>query len=153
MYKRILVAVDGSETSLLALEEAIKLAKDHSAKLRILHVVDLAPAYTMMEGMPFAIDEYNKSLQNAAEKLMTDLGNRLKSAGIDFDQKVETIQSFRLRVSDVLNKQADNWPADLIVVGTHGRRGFDRVMLGSVAEAVVRTSKKPVLLVRGTDKT
>ena len=151
MFKRILLAVDDSATSLMAFGKAVKLAKDQSAKLRILHVVDLAPPY--MVGMPvFAIDDYNKMLQNAGEKLMADLRKKLKSSKIDFDQKIEAVKSFRIRVSDVINKQADEWRADLVVIGTHGRRGFDRIMLGSVAEAVVKTCNSPVLLIRGKGK-
>ena len=148
MFKRILLAVDDSATSLMAFEEATKLAKDQSAKLRILHVVDLAPPYLM--AMPqFSIDDYNKMLQNAGDELMADLRDKLTSSEIDFDQKIEVVKSLRIRVSDVINKQADEWPADLVVIGTHGRRGFDRIMLGSVAEAVVRTCNSPVLLIRG----
>jgi nucleotide-binding universal stress UspA family protein len=148
MFKRILVAVDDSATSLMALNEAVKLAKDQSAKLRILHVVDLASSY-MVAMPPFTVDDYNKMLQNAGDKLMIDLRNKLKSTKIDFDLKIESVKSARTRVSDVINKQAEEWPADLIVIGTHGRRGFDRIMLGSVAEAVARTCNSPVLLIRG----
>ena len=153
MYKRILVAVDGSDTSLLALEEAIKLAKDQSANLRILHVMDLAPAYTMMEGMPMAIADYKAITQQAADKLMANIADKLSSSSVNFDQKLELIESFRSRISDAINRQADEWPADLIVIGTHGRHGFDRLLLGSVAEGVVRTGNTPVLLIRGVEKT
>lgn len=92
MYKRILVAVDGSDTSLLALEEAIKLAKDQSANLRILHVMDLAPAYTMMEGMPMAIADYKAITQQAADKLMANIADKLSSSSVNFDQKLELIE-------------------------------------------------------------
>lgn len=136
----------------MALEEAIKLAKDQSAVLRIVHVLDLAPAYTMMEGMPLAITDYKDISQKAADKLMANLASKLKSSGVNFDQKMEVIESFRLRISDVINRQADQWPAELVVIGTHGRRGFDRLLLGSVAEGIARTSKKPVLLIRSEEK-
>jgi len=60
------------------------------------------------------------------------------------------IDQFDKRVSDAIEQEAESWHADLIVIGTHGRRGFRRLLLGSVAENLIRTSTKPVLLIRGS---
>ena len=73
----------------------------------------------------------------------------IKDTGITFDTKYAAIDSFATRTCDVINEEAKSWPADLIVIGTHGRRGVNRLLLGSVAETVIRTASKPVLIIRG----
>jgi nucleotide-binding universal stress UspA family protein len=71
-------------------------------------------------------------------------------AGIETDTKLIEIDTLGHRIPLAIAEEADAWPADLIVVGTHGRRGLSHVLLGSVAEGIVRVGTKPVLLVRGT---
>jgi nucleotide-binding universal stress UspA family protein len=146
MYKRILVAVDGSKPSNLALKEAITLAKSQRAILRLLHVVDLSPMY-LSGGAPYLIDDYEKTMRDAGRKQLTKWATLAKSANIKTDMKlvIATTQS----VSDLINKEAKRWAASLIVIGTHGRRGFNHLLLGSVAERVIRLAKKPVLVVHG----
>ena len=70
MYKRILVAIDGSETSKVALREAVKLAKDHDLQIRLLHVVDLTMAYSAVEA-PY-IFEYRKAMEEEGKKVLAD---------------------------------------------------------------------------------
>jgi len=140
MYKHILAPVDGSETSNLALIEAIRLAKDQQGALRLIHVVDETA---------FPIVEYGRDLRHASEKLLADCAARVRDFGVSFDTKRLSINSLTRRVCDEINDEAKSWPADLIVIGTHGRRGFDRFWLGSVAESVIRTATKPVLIIRG----
>ena len=146
MYKRILVAVDGSETSNLALKEAIKLAKDQHAALRLIHVVDETPAYMMTEA-PYSIEQYQKAMREAARKELAACAAKAKAARVKFDTKFIVNNDLAQRIADVINKQAKRWPADLIVIGTHGRRGASRLFLGSVAEGVIRLAAKPVLAI------
>jgi nucleotide-binding universal stress UspA family protein len=146
MYKRILVAVDGSKTSNHALKEAIKLAKDKRAVLRLIHVIDETPIYMMAE-VPYSIDEYQKSMREAGRKELAKCAGRAKVARVRFDTKLAV--TFTQSIGDVINKEAKRWSANLIVIGTHGRRGFNRLFLGSVAERVIRSAVKPVLIIHG----
>lgn len=148
MYKHILVAVDGSDTSNLALAEAVNWAKEHKAGLRLIHVVDETPAYMMVES-PYPVADYQKVLREAGQKVLTTCANKARNAGVAVDTKLATVESLRQRICDVINEEAANWPADLIVIGTHGRRGFNHLLLGSVAEGVIRLATKPVLIIRG----
>jgi nucleotide-binding universal stress UspA family protein len=149
MYKHILVAVDGSETSNLALKEAIKLAKEQQAELRLIHVVDETSAYMMIEGS-YPIPEYQEALRKAGEKELADCAAMVRDTGVVFDTKLAVVETITQRVCDLINEEAKQWPADLIVIGTHGRRGFNHLLLGSVAEGVIRLATKPVLIIRGS---
>ena len=155
MYQRILVAIDGSDTSDLALREAIRLAKDQNAMLRLVRVVDVTPpAYWTTEiasplAAQFPLADYQKALQEAGEKLLATRVATARDAGVDVDTKLIVAMPAE-HIYDAIEEHSKQWPADLIVVGTHGRRGFQRLMLGSIAEGVVRIATKPVLLIRGT---
>ncbi len=149
MYKRVMVAIDGSKTSNLALKEAIKLAKDQHATLRLIHVVDEMPAYTAMDEIPYLIEDYRKSMRKSGRKVLATAGAKAKAGRVRFDTKLAVIAGLQSRIWEVMNKEARRWRADLIVIGTHGRRGFDRFILGSVAEGLIRFSGTPVLVVHG----
>ena len=84
------------------------------------------------------------------EKLLATRATTAREAGINVDTQLITVGMRGERIYDAIEEQSKQWPADLIVVGTEGRRGFQRLMIGSVAEGVVRISTKPVLLIRGT---
>lgn len=147
MFKRILVAVDDSQTGAAALQAAIGMAKTFDAQLRIVHAVDITninrgtefPDYP--DG-PQRIDQHGQDILRGAETIAT-------VAGLAADTHLITIDSLKLRIPEAIAAYAEAWPADLIVVGTHGRRGLSRLFLGSVAEGVARVASKPVLLVRG----
>jgi nucleotide-binding universal stress UspA family protein len=149
MYKRILVPVDGSDTSNHALEEAIKLAKDQQAALRLIHVVDETTVYMMVE-TPYPIADYLRVMREAGQKVLSTCAAKSQGAGTKADAKLVVIESLMQRVCDAINEEAKRWSADLIVIGTHGRRGFNHLLLGSVAEGVIRLATKPVLIFRGT---
>jgi nucleotide-binding universal stress UspA family protein len=149
MYKRILVAVDGSDTSNRALQEAIRLAKDQRAVLRLVHVLDEAAAYVDIE-LPYQFAAYQEALRKGGEKVLSACAALVREAGIETDTKLKIIETLDHRIDDAVEEEAKEWPADLIVIGTHGRRGFRHLMLGSVAEGVLRVATKPVLIVRGT---
>lgn len=148
MYKHILVAVDGSDTSNLALKEATKLTKEQDAQLLVVHVVDETPAYSLTD-IPFPISAYQKIMRDAGEKVLAESASALQTAGIKFQTKCIVIDSLLKRICEAISEEATTWPADLIVIGTHGRHGFDRLLLGSVAEGVIRIATKPVLIIRG----
>ncbi len=151
MYGRILVAIDDSETSELALKEAVALAKDQKAALRIVHVIDISPAYLTVD-TPYPFVEYQKAMQEAGEKLLANRVAIARAACVQVDAKLIAIEMYGERIYDVIEEQSKQWPADLIVIGTHGRRGARHLMLGSVAEGLIRIATKPVLLVRDPRK-
>ena len=146
MYDRILVPIDGSPTSERALAEAAGLARLCAAKLRLLHVMDPLMYITGYERPDVFVREIEPALRKAAQDLLAKARDRVAGERV----KVETalVDSVGQRVSDIILDQAAAWPADLIVIGTHGRRGVDRVLMGSDAEQVARRSPVPVLLVR-----
>jgi nucleotide-binding universal stress UspA family protein len=145
MYKRLLVPVDGSSTSQLGLTEAIRLAKQLKAKLRIVHVVDefIANGTT---GPALYYDKWVEALREGGRKTLADAEVFAKRH--DVEPEAVLIETIGRRAADVIVEQVKQWPADLIVMGTHGRRGLRRLVMGSDAELVVRSSPVPVLLVR-----
>jgi nucleotide-binding universal stress UspA family protein len=149
MYKHILVAVDGSDTSTLALQEAMKLAKEQQAALRLVHVVDETPAYMTMD-TAYALADFQKAMREAGEKVLATCAATARQAGIEVDTKFVILEVLAQRICDAIIEEAKRWPADLIVIGTHGRHGFNHLLLGSVAEGVIRLAVKPVLIIRGT---
>ncbi len=151
MYGRILVAIDDSETSDLALKEAIRLAKGQKAALRIVHVIDVSPAYLTVD-TPYPFVEYQKAMQEAGQKLLANRVTTAHAAGVEVDSKLIAMEMYGERIYDVIEEQSKQWHADLIVIGTHGRRGARHLMLGSVAEGLIRIATKPVLLIRGPRK-
>jgi nucleotide-binding universal stress UspA family protein len=146
MFKRILVAVDGSHTAEQALQEAIKLAKELRAQLRVVHVVD-AVSLNWPESGDF--DEVREGFLKSSRKILEKAAAELRKAEMAAETKTLEIETFGHRIADMLAAEAEAWPADLIVIGTHGRRGLNRLLLGSVAEGVARVAAKPVLLIRG----
>ena len=143
MYKRILVPVDGSNTSNLALDEAIGLAKGRQARLRVVHVVD-----TINLNVD-SMTDIAGPLRESGRRLLRDAEVRARRARVKVETNLLEIQKIADRISDLVVKDAATWRADVIVMGTHGRRGLNRLLLGSVADGVVRASSVPVLLVRG----
>ena len=142
MYKHILVAVDGSDTSNLALREAINLAKEQQAKLRLIHVVDELPAYMAIDELtaanPDLVAAIQKALRATGENILSKAVAVVRQTGVEADTTMKMIEALGPRIHDAIEEEAVRWPADLIVIGTHGRRGFRRLLLGSVAEGLVR---------------
>jgi len=147
MYERILVAVDGSETADLALQHAISLAQDQRALLRIVCAVD--EVNLNLETEFAAQAEIVKAWVEAGRDILGKAQNRVQTAGLRAETKLLEIVKLGYRIADVVVQEAKDWPADLLVVGTHGRRGLSHVFLGSVAESIVRICPIPVLLIRG----
>lgn len=146
MYSKILVAVDGSGTSLHALQQAIELARNLSATLRIVHVVDMN---WLPLGPELAIDieAISAVRRSAGEKILAAARETAQKAGLEAESTLMETETPTQHVAETIAKEASRWPADLVVLGTHGRRGFERMLLGSVAEGMARRSPVPVLLI------
>ena len=150
MFRRILVPIDGSPTSNRGLEQAIALSSDPSARLCLLHVVDELVVTQGFDGTAYIpenyIERFMEALRKDGGKLLARAEARAKKSNV----KVETVllETLGHRVSELIIKQAKKWRADVIVLGTHGRRGLSRLLMGSDAEMVVREAPVPVLLVR-----
>jgi len=146
MYRKILVPIDGSPTSARGLAEAIALGKLTGAQLRLIHVVDeLSFALSAGYGMGSTGDILTLLRETGAE-ILSQAEAQVRSAGLTVDTVLS--DSFAGRVCDLVLAQASTWGADLIVLGTHGRRGVGRLFMGSDAEDIVRSATTPVLLVR-----
>jgi nucleotide-binding universal stress UspA family protein len=145
-----LVPIDGSPTSNRGLAEAIKLARGQKAKLCLLHIVDERAVTLAPEMGGIYADRMLNLMRESGKKVLAKAEAAARKRGI----KATTIlvESITRPVSDVIVGQARRWGADLIVLGTHGRRGLSRLVMGSDAEGVVRTADVPVLLVRATGK-
>lgn len=145
MYARILVPVDGSETAKRGLEEAILLSKALGSALRLVHVVDDSALAMNPEAGIAAAPLVEDFAENGREILEEA---RVQASKQGAQVEVTLHENFTGRVANVIVEEAKTWRADLIVMGTHGRRGIRHAVLGSDAEAVVRASACPVLLVR-----
>ena len=146
MYQRILVPVDGSPTSNAGLAEAIKVAKVTGAQLRLLHAVDQMPFVMAGEGYGAMSADVLTLLNDGGKQILQDARQQVADSGIAVDAVL--LDTLNARLYDLVAQQANEWHADLIVLGTHGRRGVSRVLLGSDAEQIVRTAPVSVLLVR-----
>lgn len=145
MYGRILVPVDGSEAANRGLMEAIAMGKSEGATLRLIHVVnelmfDTGYAPTMYyDQLVESMREGGKEILRKAQALVHEHGAQSQTV---------LLESIGGRAADLIVEQAQQWPADVIVMGTHGRRGLKRLAMGSDAEMVLRLSPVPVLMVR-----
>jgi nucleotide-binding universal stress UspA family protein len=145
MYHKILVPVDGSETSTRGLHEAIRLAKIHGGELRLVHIVnEFILDVTYSPGL--YPENLIESLRNGGKAILDAAQAAVQSAGV----KAECVllESIGGVPADFILAQAKDWKADLIVMGTHGRRGLLRLALGSNADLVVRGATMPVMLIR-----
>jgi nucleotide-binding universal stress UspA family protein len=144
MYKRILVPVDGSETSNKALLVALEMAGVKGGEVRLVHVLD--------ELAHVAGYQHSKQLR----EVVRDEGLQILQRALDIADATQVPAETRLlesaddrRLGERVADEARHWGADLIVVGTHGRRGVKRALLGSGAEQIIRLAPVPVLAVRG----
>jgi nucleotide-binding universal stress UspA family protein len=149
MYSRILVPVDGSATSRKGLDEAITLARLAGARLKLVHVIDelvLDSGYGPMAISESVID----AMREGGHKVLEDAVSLARKQLADVES--ELIETIGRRAADTIVDVAKQWQAELIVMGTHGRRGLRRLVMGSDAEAVLRTSPVPVLMVRAEEE-
>lgn len=146
MYKRILVPTDGSDTAEAGLREACKLAREQQGtQLRVIHVVDDFPT-TMAEMYGTAYDVITESVRKAGVSILTHAESFAREQGVTIE--TDLIEAMGTPAGELVIKAAKEWPADLIVCGTHGRRGLRRIVMGSDAEYIVRKTPVPILLIR-----
>jgi|SRR5690348_11324523 nucleotide-binding universal stress UspA family protein len=145
-YKKIVVPVDGSPTSNAGLREAIDLARTLDASLQLVNVVDYH--YLAMAGLEAGtyIEDVMKGLTQSGRRILKRAEETARKSGVAATSVL--LESATGPAADAIVRQAKKWNADLIVLGTHGRRGMRRMLMGSDAEQVVRNSPVPVMLVR-----
>jgi nucleotide-binding universal stress UspA family protein len=146
MYKRILITIDGSQTSNKALTSALRLARDTIAHVRLIHVIDEMAYLTSYEAYTAHSAELIAMAKKAGNKILDDALAIAKSAGVEADQIL--VEEYGAHLGETIANAAKQWNADLIVVGTHGRRGVGRMFLGSGAEQIIRLAPVHVLVVR-----
>jgi len=137
--------VDGSEASMSGLREALKIVKSQGSKLRILHIVnEFILDYSFSSGV--YAEDVIESLRKGGKSILGKAEAVAQCEGVK--PECVLLESIGGRASDLILAQASEWSAELIVMGTHGRRGLARAVMGSDAEGVLRGSSVPVLLVR-----
>lgn len=139
VYDVVLLATDGSTPVNRALDHAVTLAAETGATLSVLSVVDTADIGLFSGTDTDTVDDL---LRSAAQTAVDDAGDRAAAAGVDVVRTVRVGSPHR-----EICAHADEIEADVVIVGTHGRTGLSRALLGSVATRVVRTSTVPVLVV------
>jgi nucleotide-binding universal stress UspA family protein len=145
MYQQILVAVDGSETSAHALEAALQLARDAGAKLQPLFVVDVplmsydAPGYDPSYLRTALLEEGTHVIDDAVASM--------KRAGVQGTPRVAETDLADNDIAHCILHAASDFKADVVVMGTHGRHGIGRMLLGSVAERFLRIAQCAVLMI------
>ncbi|MGE4244063.1 universal stress protein [Ramlibacter sp.] len=142
-YRRILVPVDGSRTSNKALVAALELARERGGSVRVVHALD---ELALVAGLEYSA-VVMQAAREQADKALDDALAIVKAAGVEGDSRL--IDAPGQRLGEAVAAEAAAWKADLVVVGTHGRRGIGRILLGSGAESVIRMSAVPVLVIRG----
>ena len=148
MYKRIMVAMDSSSTARKALDEAIALAKALGANLAVAHAADEGSLvqHGLGIGTYLDIEKIKEDIHASGKALLDDAVVRAAAAGCTAEAVL--IESGRRRVAEMVADAARDWGADLLVAGTHGKRGFERMLVGSVTENLTRVAATSLLLVR-----
>ena len=149
MYRRLLVALDSTATSKLALDHAAGLARLSGATVVLLHVLESFRHVSGFESPKVYAEEVLPRMRAAGSELLDKAAAPLREEGIE----VETVllEGSDERVAEVIARRAREAGVDLVILGTHGRRGVNRLLLGSDAEHVARIAPAPVMLVRRTD--
>ena len=145
MYRNILVPIDGSATATQGLRQAVELAARLGSRIRLLHVLNQTP-WIEPSFVPTAGADLFAELRRAGESMLARAREEVAAAQVEVEDRL--VKALGERVGEAVVEEARRWPADLIVCGTHGRRGLSRLLLGSDAEYIVRVSPVPVLLVR-----
>jgi hypothetical protein len=147
MYKRIVVPVDGSETAQKALTTALQMARESNGCVHLVHVVE---GLTPMTADPYGAysGDVIEVMRQSGRKILDDALELARAEGVQADTQL--FDNFGERLAEVVADSATRFNADLMVVGTHGRRGLGRVLMGSGAEQIIRLSPVPVLVLRSS---
>lgn len=143
-FQRILAAVDFSEVSVGALATALNLAGALGADVRILHVVPEQCTALPLEGGAMYVEDIDSGLLKQARQDLARFLEQHASSSAELNFEVKAGEP-----AAEINRDAHGWHADMIVLGTHGRSGISHLLMGSVAERVLREASVPVLCVRG----
>jgi nucleotide-binding universal stress UspA family protein len=143
-YKRILVPVDSSGTSSRGMSEAVRLAKAARARVMLLHVLDEYPALSMPEA-GVAAGTMIDAIRETGERVMQKNVKAVARSGVKPEARL--VESVTGSIGSAILQEAKRWKADLIVVGSQGKTGLKRALLGSAAEDIARDSPVPVLVV------
>lgn len=149
MFKRIVIPVDGSETANKALVVALQMASETGGSVRIIHVIEGSDYISIAMQTESSAGGPTDSIQLAAQRVLDAALALAQPYGVAVDTKL--FDTFDGRLADAVGHAATEWQADLIVVGTHGRRGIGRMLLGSGAEQIMRQAPIPVLVIRAQD--
>lgn len=144
MLKSILVPTDGSECSEAAVRQALELAQLAGARVRFLHVIDTRLEQMLSRWPTPLLGEQLRGLEQEGRDALDWALARAREAGVEADSRL--VHSHP--TSQIITESA---PYDLVVMGTHGRRGLDRLLIGSVADSVLRRGQTPVLFVRAPE--
>jgi nucleotide-binding universal stress UspA family protein len=150
-FHHLLVPIDGSPTADKALDEAIRLARSSGAKVTLLHVMDALSHMTGFESGTRYVEQILPLMRSAGENLLAQAGQKVLAQGLLVECIL--ITEGPGRVFEHVAEHARNNNVDLIVLGSHGRRGIDRALMGSDAEQIIRHAPVPVLVVRGDEVT
>jgi nucleotide-binding universal stress UspA family protein len=149
VYKQILVATDGSDTGSAAVAESAQLARALQARLRVFYAITTTPwAIDDVDGR--LLQQLIDQLRSTGESLVHEATRAARAQGVEAEARLT--EALGEEAGRCIVQEAGAWPADLIVCGTHGRRGIRRLLMGSDAEYVVRHSEIPVLLVHAAHK-
>lgn len=142
MYRHILIGLDGSRVSQLALARGLELARQSAARLTLLHAYeDPIPGWADPESLPYRVGLY-QDLETLGRQVLERAAEEVRAAGLEAQTRLER----KMNPGDAL--VAASRECDLLIVGAHGRRGFDRLIMGSVAEGVARRATCDVLIVK-----
>lgn len=146
MYKHMLVATDGSDVAGKAVEHALGLAKAVGAKVTVLTVTPpwSALAFGMVQGLP-SHESYDAATAEQAQQILSAAAQRAASLGVP----CSIVHVVEANPYQSILRSAEETECDLIVVGAHGRRGVERLLLGSETSKLLTHSKRPVLVWRG----
>lgn len=145
MYKKILVPIDGSDTSNAGLREACKLAREQGSQLRLIHVVDeILGMSPQMFGAGY--EEITAGLREAGRSIVEHAQSLAREE--ELTAETQLVEAMGRPAGELVVEAAKAWRADLIVCGTHGRRGLRRMVMGSDAEYILRHAPVPILLIR-----
>lgn len=146
MFKRILIPVDGSDTSNKALVSALQMARETGASVRVVHAVNEMAFLGGIDPYGTYSGDLVGMMREGGARVLTDAMAVAQSAGVEVSQAL--LDEPGQRLGESVAEAARLWSADLIVVGSHGRRGIGRVLLGSGAEQILRLAPVAVLVIR-----
>jgi len=150
-FQKILVGIDGSDKSLEAADYSITLAKNMGAQVIILNVLETEPWYFGEKAYEWAspeeLDKVYEIEKARIQKILNDIKENAKTSGIESTTKILMVPRTDGTVKPIL-KYAEDEEIDLIVIGTRGRTGIKRMLLGSVASGVVTFAHCPVMVVK-----